>query len=66
MKMEEFITKKQIIQMPEKDLKNTEISNLLDKKFEVMIINMFTKPLRREYKHSEIFKKEIGNIRTFI
>lgn len=64
--MEEFILKKEIIQMPEKDLKGTEISYLLNKKFEEMIIEMFTKPLRRVNKHSENFKKEIGNIRIFI
>lgn len=64
--MEEFILKKEIIQMPEKDLKGTEISYLLNKKFEEMIIEMFTKPLRRVDKHSANFKKEIGNIRIFI
>ena len=38
------------------------ISNLSDKEFKIMLIEMLTK-LERKHKYSEKFKKEIENVR---
>ena len=48
---------------PEKDLNEMVISNLPDKEFKVLVIQMLTDPRRRIDEHSENFKK-IENIRT--
>lgn len=42
-----------------------EISNLPDKEFKVMVMNMFTKPRKRTDEHSENFHKAKGNIRKY-
>lgn len=46
-----------------KNLSEIEISNLHDKYFKVMVMEMLPK-LKRMVKHSENFNKEIGNIST--
>lgn len=58
-----------MFQMKERDkisetyINETEISNLLDKEFKVMVIKMFTELRRRMDEHSEIFNKEVEDIR---
>lgn len=49
----------------EKDLNYMEISNLLDKELEAMVIKMLTKHGKRMNKHSEKFNKERENIRKY-
>lgn len=43
------------------NLNKTEISNIADKEFKVMVINMLTKLGRRMDGHSKNFNKEIEN-----
>lgn len=45
-----------------KNFNETEISNLPDKKFKVMVIKMLTKLGKRMNQHSENFKRELENI----
>ena len=52
-------------QTPEKNLNETEISNLPDKVFKVVVIKMLIELKRRMDAHSENFNKEIENIRKF-
>ena len=47
--------------LSEKELNETEISNLPDKEFKVMIIKMLTELWRRVDEHSENFNKELEN-----
>ena len=47
---------------PHEELSELEISNLPDKEFKVMIVNML-KELWRRIMNSENFNKELGNIR---
>ena len=46
----------------EKELKEVEISNLLDKEFKLMIIKILNKFRVRMDEHSENFDKELENI----
>ena len=48
-----------------KNLNETEISNLPDKEFKVMVIKMLTKLRRRMNEHSENVNKETENIRKY-
>ena len=52
----------QIKEKGRKDLNDTEISNLFDKEFKVMVIKMPTE-LRRMDEHSKNFNKKIAYIR---
>ena len=47
----------------EKDINETEISNLFDEEFHVMVTKMFTELRRRMDERSEIFNKDVENIR---
>lgn len=48
-----------------KDINKMEINNLPDKELKVIVIKMLTKLWRILDEHSEIFNKELENIRTF-
>lgn len=47
-----------------KTFNETEMSNLHDKDFKVMVLKVLTKPGKRMDKHSENFNREIENIST--
>ena len=50
---------------PENYLNEMDISNLRDKKFKVMVINMLTNLRRRMDEHSENFNKETAPNRSY-
>ena len=55
---EEYVANQRIRQKPQqKNLNETELSNLLNKEFKVMVINMLNEHGRRMDEHSENFNK---------
>jgi len=52
------------IKSQKKNLNEMKISNLLNKKFQLMIINLLNKLGRRRDEHNEKFNKELENIKN--
>ena len=50
---------------PETDFSETEISDLSDREFKIIVIKMLIEVKRAKYEKSENFNKEIENIRKY-
>ena len=57
----EYVPKKELVKTLEKEVNETEISNLSNKEFKIMVIRILTELSSRMEEHSENFNKEIAN-----